>query len=228
MKIILHPHFRSIPSGLLILVFSAFLIVIDSGCASSYRKISPVLLEYTKGEKTESIDYGYHFNVLANFQNKKYAKKAEQGNIKIVAFEITNVSNRKFDLVNDVEYIQQAGIKIKPMEPDSAYRLLELKPRKYLPLLFFSAVNYYWIEEIGPPSEVKSYFRMIPVGIVIAPILTMFDVETVKLSNLSLAADLDLYSPYSNILPGQKKYILIPFKDISEMPIQMKIRTTGK
>jgi hypothetical protein len=212
----------------LVAIIPIILILLVSGCSSTYHAMSLGILDYTQCDTVKGISYGYHFNSLRDFRNNKYAEKENQKNIKLVAFNITNLSGRRIDLVNNLEYYQNNTRLIKPMEPNSIYSTFKLNPKKYLADLSLIIVNAYWIESYGVGSDADLHFRIIPIGIFIGPILTLYNMSTVKKSNLMFGKDLDKYSPFTSIEAGAKRFVLIPFEDIGEQPIQIRIRGSNK
>jgi hypothetical protein len=209
-------------------VFPIFLILLFSRCASSYQSMSLGLLEYTQGDSIKDISYGYHFNALRDFGNTKYAEKGMQNNISLVAFNFENLSNRRINLANDLEYYQEQTTIINPKEPISIYNSFALSPNKYLADLSLIVVNAYWMESFGSSLNTISHLRMIPIGIFIGPMLTLYNFSKVKKSNIMFGKDLDKYSPFTSIEPGGKKYVLIPFEDIGKGPIQIRVKGSNK
>ena len=203
-------------------------VILFTGCAVPYHKMSPAILEYTNTGENSVISYGSHFNVLKDFKNKRFAEKELQAKIKIVAFEITNLSEHSIDLENEVDYYQDSTGLLTPLKPVEAYLALKLSSRKYMPILFLSFLNYYWTETYGSVPVQKKDFRMIPIGILIGPLLTLYNVESTRQSNIKLGEDLDKYSPYTRIAPGGKKYVLNSFKDISNCPIHIVVKSSRR
>jgi hypothetical protein len=186
------------------------------------------ILTYTQADTIAGISYGYHFHALRDFRNKMYAEKENQKNIMLVAFNITNSSGRRIDLVNDLEYYQNNTRLIKPMEPNSIYSLFQLSPGKYLADLSLIVVNAYWTELYGSGSDANLHFRMIPIGIFIGPMLALYNFATTKKSNIRFGKDLDKYSPFISIQPGATRYVLIPFENIGERAIQIRMKGSIK
>jgi hypothetical protein len=212
-----YPKFICIPT-----IIFALLI---SGCAATYHPLSLDNIKYTPGDTIKGISYGYRYNVLMEQGNKKYGEKENQKNIKLVAFSFTNTGLHKIDLVNDLEYFQYSTRQIIPLESKTIAASFEQNPNKYYADLGLMLLNGYYSEESTTNGDVtSSHFRIIPIGLIIGPILTIVNISTAKNANLLFSKDLEKYSPAISIEPGQKIFVLIPFGDISEKSIQLHYR----
>lgn len=194
-----------------------------SSCATSYHIMVPAMLEYSKVDTINELRYGYAYNILREFRNKGFAEKELQSGVKLVTFEFENASSRKIELDYDLQYLQGDKL-LSPMNPSDAYKSLCLNPKVYLPILIFSVVNIYWVEKSGVGSGSRESFNFIPVGIILAPLATLYTTSMVRNSNIALAKDFDKYTSYTSLAPGEKKYVLICFRDIGEQPIHIRIR----
>jgi hypothetical protein len=197
--------------------------ILISGCAATYHPLSLDNITYTPGDTIKGISYGYCYNVLTEQGNKKYGEKENQKNIKLVAFSFTNTGLHKIDLVNDLEYFQYGTRQIIPLESNTIASSFEQNPNKYYADLGLMLLNGYYSEESSINGDVtSSHFRIIPIGLIIGPILTIVNISAAKNANLLFAKDLEKYSPSIPIESGQKMFVLIPFEDISERPIQIR------
>jgi hypothetical protein len=224
-----HCQFLLLLSGRYITkLIQLILIPLICGCTSTYHSMSLGLLEYSKADTVNNISYSFHFHTLSDFSNKKYEQKGIQNNIRLVAFNFENLSSRRINLANDLEYFEDHTKIIYPKEPNSIYNSFALSPKKYLWYLPLVMVNAYWFESYRAGVYNNSHLRIIPIGIFIGPMLTLFNFSAVKKANINFGKDLDKYSPFTSIEPGEKKYVLIPFENISEQPIRIRLKNTYK
>src|SRR5688572_11405238 len=71
-------------------------------CASSYRQINPMRIAYQDSTASPGIAMEYKYNVLRQAGNKKYARKADDKLIKIVAVKFTNLTDQEIAFGKDV------------------------------------------------------------------------------------------------------------------------------
>jgi len=195
-----------------------------SGCASTYHPLQLDNLVYSPGDTIKGISYGYRYNILKEQGNKKYARKELEKNIKFVAFTFTNSSLKPINLVNDLEYYQYGTRKINPLDPNSIENAFEQDPDKYYADLWLMICNGYGVQSSTSGSNTSSHFIFIPIGIIIGPEMTIVNISIAKKANLLFGKDLDIFTPFSIIMPGQKTFVLISFGDISERPIRIRLK----
>ncbi|HMG91753.1 MAG TPA: hypothetical protein VK589_16960, partial [Chryseolinea sp.] len=111
----------------------ACIAAIFSGCAGSYHPVRVKNLSYSSVTEDHGIEMQYKYDILREAGNKKYAKKELKKNIRLVAVEFTNNSDRPINFKEDIE-IYSGDRKIIPLEP--AYAKKELKQIAPLYLLW--------------------------------------------------------------------------------------------
>lgn len=102
------------------LYFIVFLLTC-MGCASSYRQINPYRIVYQDSVASYGAALEYKYDVLRKAGNKKYARKADDKGIKIVAIQFTNLTDEEINFGKDVEILAD-GEKITPLSPEVVRR----------------------------------------------------------------------------------------------------------
>jgi hypothetical protein len=111
----------------------ACIAAILSSCAGSYHPVRVNNVSYSSATEDEGIEMQYKYDVLREAGNKKYAKKEIKKNIRLVAVELTNNSDRPINFKDDIE-IYSGDQKVIPLEP--VYAKKELKQIAPLYLLW--------------------------------------------------------------------------------------------
>jgi hypothetical protein len=104
--------------------YRLFLIVFAAtcmGCASSYRQINPYRVLYQDSVASYGAALEYKYDVLRKAGNKKYARKADDKGIKIVAIQFTNLTDVEINFSRDVEILAD-GEQITPLLPEVVRR----------------------------------------------------------------------------------------------------------
>src|ERR1700690_2831087 len=81
-----------------------FVVPFFMSCASSYKPISPETLEYHNHSTNDKIDFAYHYDVLTESRNKKYAKHELKNNLNLVAVKITNHTGHDINPMTDAVF----------------------------------------------------------------------------------------------------------------------------
>ena len=127
--------------------------------------------------------------------------------------------------MKDLEYIQYGTRQIIPLLPNTIEGTFEQNPNKYYADLGLMLANGYSREESTTGGNVtSSHIKIIPIGLILGPIMTIVNISKAKNANLLFTKDLEKFSPGIPVEPGQKIFVLIPFGDISEKSIQIHLK----
>jgi len=193
------------------------MVVLLSGCASTYKPIRPELLNYISTDNGDSLSFSYKYNVLFESRNKKYAKYETKKNIKLVAIRVTNKTGNKINLYNDA--IFSVGEKqLLPVTPSVVIDLLKQGTAGYLLYGLLLPAKLFTTNSSGVQHEV------FPIGIILAPGLSIGNLITAGSANRSFRNEIYEYDLNQIIESGQTSYFLVGFMDIGFDPLTLKLK----
>jgi hypothetical protein len=182
-----------------------------SGCASGYRAIkSDEILDYTSNQNP-CLKYSYRYGILSASENNRYAKIASKHTIKVVAIELTNLTNKEINF-NEIS-IKAGSNEILLMGPEITAGIIHQK-----------ALKYFWWSLLFVYSENNNGLSFYPIGIPIA----IGNMIAVQIANEKFFDDLkknDL--SISTIEPGETKFGIISFYSSTSEPINITIKNIG-
>ena len=177
-----------------------------AGCAGNYSALELKSLDYTKGQgASPKYQTEYRYDVLTKHSNKKYAKKEDRTNIRLVAVKFTNNSDapvngnelRVFSGDQEITLVDKETV-YKKLKQGSAIYLL------YLPLIMTKTEC-----GRGPYGgcETKMLF---PIGVPIS----LLNILVSATSNANFKKDLSIYDfKNKTIKPGQSEYVVIAVRN---------------
>jgi len=189
-------------------------------CASSYKPISPETIEYHNHSTNDKIEFSYHYDVLTESKNKKYAKHELRNNLTLVAVKITNHTGHDINPMTDaVFYIDN-----KP-----AYcvdqRITEDKIKQGVPIyllyLLFSPMT---INTSGTSTDGAPKTNSFPVGLIIGPALTATNMIVAGTANKNFKEEIEQHSLYQQIHDGETMFALVAFRDIGKDEITLRLK----
>lgn len=202
------------------LLFLSFILLLTS-CATGYKQIVPTELNYQANELESGVKISTKYDVLRLRGNSKYANKEHKKGLKIVAVEITNLTDSVLMVGRDIEFYggQQPLVLIDPKVMVSTVKQSTLAYLPYL-LLTFLQLNYTITE-----STSTTTYGTIPIGLVLGPGLSIGNILTASKANKQLQEELLYYDLMNrSIQKGEKVYGIIGFWSKEYLPISVKIR----
>ncbi|WP_347158557.1 hypothetical protein [Pontibacter chitinilyticus] len=191
-----------------------------TSCASSYHAVHPQSINY--GAKVESNDIvlQYKYDVLAEAGNKKYAKKEKQHFVQVVAVKITNNSDHVIDATNDLKFFAGQN-QFAPIAPELAQRQLKQGVPIYLLYLLFTPMQL--TTTTGGLNGVSPETNTFPLGVILGPGLTLFNVVRASSANKLLLRDLQSYNIANRqLMPGETLYGLVTISNSGYNPITIQ------
>jgi len=197
-----------------------FVLPLFISCASSYKPISPETLEYHNHSTQDKIEFSYHYDVLTETKNKKYAKHELKNNLTLVAVKITNHTGHDINPMTDaVFYIDN-----KP-----AYcvdqKITEDKIKQgvpvYLLYLLFSPLT---ITTSGSSTDGATKSNAFPAGLIIGPALTAINMIVAGTANKNFKEEIEQYNLYRQLNDGETMCALVAFRDIGKDEITLKLK----
>lgn len=134
-----------------------------NSCASGYRKIEPSQVEYNSVHNEQGISMQYKYDLL----RKKYSKKEQKKDVRLVAVKMTNNTGGDITFGRDFTLSYENGTEPVLMDRDKVFSSLKQHPASYLfyllltPAVFqTSTTNSYGVQ------ETSSSF---PIGLIVGP-----------------------------------------------------------
>ncbi|MBY0434137.1 MAG: hypothetical protein K2U26_08520 [Cyclobacteriaceae bacterium] len=173
-------------------------------CASSYRSIDPRKVVYNNSQNVNGLTFSYHYNVLREQGNTKYAKNELKKGMHVVAIKISNRSNRPVQLGKSLSIINNSsGIKILLIDPKEASKTLKQPVAIYL---------LYCLMTPLPIRGSKGYTRddVTTLGYIIGPGLAASNMLIASKSNMRFREELLQYNLTEKLIaPGEEVYGLV-------------------
>ncbi len=197
-----------------------FVLPFFMSCASSYKSINPETLEYHNHSTNDKIEFSYHYDVLIESKNKKYAKHELKNNLSLVAVKITNHTGHDINPMTDaVFYIDD-----KP-----AYfvdqKITEDKIKQGVPIyllyLLFAPVTLNTPATAADGSPTTNSF---PIGLIIGPTLTATNMIIAGTGNKNFKQEIEQYDLYKQVHDGETMYALVTFSDIGKDEITLRLK----
>ena len=197
-----------------------FVLLFFMSCASSYKPINPEYLEYHNHSVNDKIEFAYHYDVLTESRNKKYAKHELKNNLSLVAVKITNHTGHDINPMTDALFY----IDNKP-----AYfvdqKITEDKIKQgvpvYLLYLLFSPLT---INTSGTSTDGAPKSNSFPAGLIIGPALTATNMIVAGTANKHFKDEIEQYNLYKQIHDGETLYALVAFRDIGKDEITLRLK----
>ncbi|HMG92839.1 MAG TPA: hypothetical protein VK589_22435 [Chryseolinea sp.] len=192
------------------LCFSA---VILCSCARSYRPVLVGNLNYESSANWENVEMRYKYDVLRQSGNKKYAKKEIAKNIRVIAVQFTNMSDRPVNFSEDVVIYSGSRI-IIPLPPELAKKgLKQIAPLHLLWCLL-------WVN-ISTCDGYDCSSTLLPVG----PAIGLFNMLKASGANKNLLAELTRYNMLNKTIdPGETLNGLITIAAESGQALQIRLK----
>jgi hypothetical protein len=201
-----------------ILIF--FVVPLFTSCASSYKAIQPEKLEYHNQSTNDNIEFSYHYDVLTESRNKKYAKHEIKNHINLVAVKITNHTGHDLNLMNDVVFY----INNKPVYPVDQ-KLAHDQMKQGVPIyLLYLLLTPMTVNTGSTSSDGSSKTNSFPAGLIIGPAITGLNLIIAGTANKDFNEELETYSLYRQMRNGETIYGLVAFKDIGMDEISLRLK----
>lgn len=182
-------------------------------CASSYRQINPMRLTYQDVVTSDEMELEYKYSVLRQAGNKKYARKADDKNIKIVGIKFTNLTDADIHFGNDLD-VYADDQKITPLLPDVVRK--EVKQVSGLYMLW----SLFWITFTKCENDDCS-ITPIPIGLLIG----IGNTAGASGANKSFNRELEYHNMMNKtVKPGQTVKGLLIVRSDTEAPLSVRFK----
>jgi hypothetical protein len=202
------------------------MLVFLGSCASTYKPIIPENINYTAKTELDQVLLEYKYDVLLERRNKKYAKREKKRFVQVAAVKITNNSDQAITIGENTAFI--AGTNhFTPLDPTITHS--QLKQGVPIYLLYLLMSNGQLITEETYVNGVKTGQKSFPIGLILGPGLTAFNMIKAGSANQNFLAELQRYQLQNKkIFPGETVYGLVSIPNSSYNPLYLKKSDGGQ
>lgn len=173
-----------------------------NSCASGYQSVNPTELLYNSINSTEEVSLEYKYDLL----DKKYRKKEDRKDVKLVAVKITNMGEKDLVFGEDIKLTYENGSQLLLLEQDKVFQNLKQHPASYLFYLPLTLLN---LEIYNTKNGIESA-QSIPIGLILGPGLAGGNLYKAAKSNKKFRQDLMEYNMHGRrISAGETVYGLV-------------------
>jgi hypothetical protein len=199
----------------------AFAIILNS-CASGYKKINPKTSYYGSKSIENNILLEYKYELL----EKKYRKKLNKNNIKLITVKITNNTEKDIIFGKDFKLSYENGNEISTIETEKLFKTVKQSPASYLWYLLLSPVQFY----SGTTTTSNGYYtetkpaNTFPIGLFLGPGLAGGNIIAASSANKNFKNELIEYDIIGKtIKKGETVYGIIGIYSNSYDSIKVKM-----
>jgi glutaredoxin-related protein len=170
-----------------VVCFFALALCCCSSCARVYHSLSPDKMTYTETDVKDSVIFSYKYQILRN----KYFNKETRKDIKLIAVKCTNHSGRDIVFGSDIQLMRESGRAADLAGNSYIYDKLRQKSASHLWWMLFSFLTVSFTENSGYSQP---HTTTVPVGLLLAPVLTTVNITTAASANRTFNNDLKKYN----------------------------------
>jgi len=191
-------------------------VIFLGGCASGYRTINPPSLNYNSHDLQDGIGLSYKYDVLQERGNKKYSKKEDKKDVKLIAVKLTNNTESIINVSKDIAFYSGQN-QIIPMEPLAIKNSIKQIVPGYLPYLLLTLLTL----NVTTETSQESY----PIGLFIGPAITIGNMAVAGSANTNLLKELNEFNVLNrDIKVGETIYGIIGIREMGYNPLSVKMK----
>ena len=187
------------------------------GCASSYKPINPSNLNLQTKIEKEELSFSYQYDVLQRKGNKKYSKKEQRNNFKLIAVKIQNKTNKSISVSEDIGfYVNNQEVSL--IDPIQITQNMSQSTASYLLYLLLTPLKLISANSDGSENVVS-------IGYGIGPGLSVLNMIKSSSANSAFKKELTANNIIGKLIPsGETLSGIIAIRDIGYEPISVKIK----
>lgn len=186
-----------------------------SGCAAIYNPIEPAYLNYELAGNYQGLKLSYRYGVLAELNNKRFAKKESKNKLQVIALKIENTTDRSFVFEKDFVFTSEN----QPLVLEENQKVAQLLKQKSWPSLAFLLFALTPQVQTTNGASVANF----PAGLVAGPLLSLGNIIVKVNSNKQFQAELAYNTIVAKeIKPKETVYAIITIAAESPKPIELK------
>lgn len=191
-----------------------------NSCASRYISIQPEQLMYNSINKEGDVSLEYKYDLL----HKKYSKKEEKKEVRLVAVKITNNSDRDLVFGEDLRLTYANNNAISLLEREKVFSSLRQKPATHLFYLLLTPLTFSTTTTNSQGfSQTSSSF---PAGLILGPTLAGANLFTASGANKKFKNDLLEYDMRGKLIPrGATVYGLVGIRADNYDALKVQLST---
>lgn len=192
-------------------IFNFFLllsvILFLTSCASGYREINPEGITYHSASRQPDVSMEYKYDLL----RKKYSKKEQKEDVRLIAVRITNNTERDLVFGRDIKVAYDNGNQLDLLGREKVFSKLKQHPASYLFYLLLSPISAFSSTTDAYGNETSS--SSFPVGVIIGPGLAGGNLFAAVSANKKFKNELSDYDIVGKTIPkGKTVYGLLGLK----------------
>lgn len=194
--------------------------VVLSSCAGSYHPIYPRSLQYNHSSAPQApVDMGYRYGVLAEKDNKKFARKEEKKHLQLAAIKLTNNTNKPLVFGRDIQLLSNTS-PLSPLPSGMVYQQLKQQTPLFLLYLLFTPAKITTTRSDGNTVNQSSF----PIGLILGPGLALGNMLKASGNNDKFLAELMQHDLIGRtIQPGETVYGLVGLGNTGYGPLSIRI-----
>lgn len=182
-------------------------------CAASYQLINPPGLNYLSNNSDKSVNFEYKYSLLP----RKYAKKEEGNDIKLVAIKITNSSGHDLVFGRDAKLTFGNGNEAVLIDKGEVYNKLKQQSGFYLLYLLLTPMTLNVNSSNGTSSST-------PIGYGVGPGLAGLNMIVASTANSNFKEELDKYEVIGTTIKNNTTiYGLVGIKTTNYEALKIKV-----
>ena len=179
--------------------------------------IEPAGINYLSVKENNGVKFEYKYDLLS----KKYAKKEEKRDVRVVAVKVTNNSGRDLRFGDDLKLSYENGNIIYVMDSENTFKTIKQSTATYLLYLLLTPMNLTSTETNNGVTETETIF---PIGLIVGPGVTAINMITANTSNNKFKRELTEYNINGEVIKnGETKYGLIGIRSKTYDALMLKM-----
>jgi hypothetical protein len=188
-------------------------------CAGTYKPINPRILNYNYTESSNGVSMSYQYDMLQVRRNKRYAKKEDKKNLRVVAVKVTNHTDSVLSFSNDLTW-HLGGRETIPVDPLVVGKKIKQTVPTYLLLSLLNIrITETEMTSRGPVTKTTAF---LPTGFLMAG----GNMIVAGTANANFRRELNLYNlAGQKVSPGETKYGIVTFETLGREPVELRIKS---
>jgi len=195
------------------IIYSILAIITLSSCAGTYNHVNPSGIQYVSKKNISDVEFSYKYGVLSERGNKKYVKKETVSGLQVVSVKIVNNSEKTL-VFNQNYFLMAEDTRITTLPPNYVVSRLKQGVPIYLLYMLLTPMQFSSGNTDGAP-----------IGLILGPGITAFNMVTAGQSNGKLRKELEDHDLNTHeIAPGETFYGLMGISNTGYAPLSIELK----
>lgn len=201
-----------------------FLALLQS-CASTYHPIKPAKVKHSMYESQDKVDLAYKYDVMGEYGNGKYVRRAKRKGFQIVAYKLSNNSNDTLVLGKDVVFVSDSNKRILVSNELYASNPVKQYGIGFLPYMSGSWLFLFTGIEKNNSGQITSYKYKIPIGVIIGLPITLGNMIVANFNNTAFKDNMRLNDMNGKAIPPKSSIDgILVFKSEEQVLLKPSLR----